>query len=177
VCPNWLGVKNWLPGSVNTDTKVAFMALNESCMDLTPVDGPAVLSSGVMSHTRPIPNSDGRYGRVQAFDLENRTVLWTERQHAPMTSGVLATAGGVVFAGALDQTFQAYDDETGEKLWNTRLSDVPSSTPITYMVDGRQYVAVVVGFGSPHSDGFMQLVPDIVTPVRPSSTIYVFALN
>ena len=176
VCPNWLGVKSWLPGAINPNTKVAFMALNESCMDLTPVRGPAMLSSGVTPYTRPVPDSDGRYGRVQAFDLQNRRVLWTERQHAPMTSAVLATEGGVVFAGALDQTFSAYDDQTGEKLWSTRLSDVPSSAPITYMVDGKQHVAMVVGFGSPLSTGFTQLVPDIATPVRPSSAIYVFAL-
>jgi alcohol dehydrogenase (cytochrome c) len=176
VCPNWIGVKNWLPGAINPNTKVAFMALNESCMDLMPVGETAALSSGVMPQTRPVPNSDGRYGRMQAFDLQNRKVLWTERQHAPMTSGVLATAGGVVFSGVLDQTFSAYDEKTGKKLWSTRLSDVPSAAPITYMVDGKQYVAMVVGFGSLQSTGFLQLVPDISTPVRPSSAIYVFAL-
>ncbi|HEV3060748.1 MAG TPA: PQQ-binding-like beta-propeller repeat protein [Vicinamibacterales bacterium] len=178
VCPNWIGVKNWLPGAINPDSKVAFVAGNESCMDLKPVypGETAALSSGVMPQTRPVPNSDGRYGRMQAFDLQNRKVLWTERQHAPMTSGVLATAGGVVFSGALDQMFSAYDDKTGKKIWSTRLSDVPSSAPITYMVDGKQYVAMVVGFGSMQSTGFVQLVPDIATPVRPSSSIYVFAL-
>lgn len=82
----------------------------------------------------------------------------------------------MVFAGGLDRTFSAYDEKTGKKLWSARLSDVPSSAPITYMVDGKQYVAMVVGFGSLHSTGFLQLVPDISTPVRPSSAIYVFAL-
>lgn len=178
VCPNWLGVKNWMPGAINPNSKVAFMALNESCMDLSPVGAgeTAALSSGVMPKTRPVPNSDGRYGRVQAFDLQNRKVLWTERQHAPMTSGVLATAGGVVFAGGLDQTFSAYDEKTGKKLWSTRLADVPSAAPVSYMVGGKQYVAIVTGFGSLQSTGFVQLVPDITTPVRPGSAIYVFAL-
>jgi alcohol dehydrogenase (cytochrome c) len=178
VCPNWNGVKNWLPGSVNPTTKVAYMALIESCMDLTPVypGETAALTSGVMPQMRPVPKSDGRYGRMQAFDLQNRKVLWTERQHAPKTSGVLATAGGVVFSGALDRTFSAYDEKTGKELWSTRLGDVPSSAPITYMVDGKQYVAMVVGFGSMHSTAFIQLVPDIPLPTRPSSAIYVFAL-
>ena len=178
VCPNWIGVKNWLPGSVNPNTKTAFMALNESCMDLTPVypGETAALSSGVMPQTRPMPKSDGRYGRMQAFDLQNRRVLWTERQRAPMTSGALATAGGVVFAGSLDRAFSAFDDKTGKKLWSTRLNDVPSSAPISFMVDGKQYVAMVVGFGSMHSTGFLQLVPDITTPTRPGSMLYVFAL-
>ena len=178
VCPNWLGVKNWLPGSINPDTGVAYMALNESCMDLTPVfpGETSALSSGFMSHTRPMPDSDGRVGRMQAFDLQNRRVLWTARQRAPMTSGVLATAGGVLFAGDLSRTFTAYDEQTGSKLWSTRLGDVPSSTPISYMVDGRQYVAMVVGYGSLHSLGFLPLVPEIFPPTRSGSAIYVFAL-
>ncbi len=176
VCPNWLGVKNWPPASINPDTQVAFMALNESCMDLHPVSVPIALSSGYMPQTRPVPDSDGRYGRVQAFDLRNRTILWTERQHAPMTTGVLATAGGVVFAGGLDRMFAAYDERTGRKLWSVRLSDVPSSAPITFAVGDRQYVAVVVGFGYFNTTGFMPLVPDIPTPPRPSAAIYVFAL-
>ena len=178
VCRNWLGVKNWLPGAINPNTGVAYMALNESCMDLTPVfpGETSALSSGFMPHTRPVPDSDGKNGRMQAFDLQNRKVLWTERQRAPMTSGVLATAGGVVFAGDLDRAFAAYDEKTGKKLWSTRLSDVPSSAPISYMVDGKQYVAMVVGFGSLHSLGFLPLAPEIPTPARPSSAIFVFAL-
>ena len=52
-----------------------------------------------------------------------------------MTTGTLATAGGVVFAGALDRTFVAYDDATGARLWQTRLGDVPSNAPISYAVE------------------------------------------
>jgi glucose dehydrogenase len=52
------------------------------------------------------------------------------RQRAPQSSGVLATAGGVVFAGALDRVFAAYDDASGRELWRVRLNDVPNSAPI-----------------------------------------------
>ncbi len=178
VCPNWIGVKNWLPGAVNPASKVVFTPQNESCMDFAPVfpGETAALSSGVMPRTRPVPNSDGRYGRVQAMDLTTRKVLWTERQHAPMTSGVLATAGGVVFAGGLDRYFTAYDDRTGKTLWSTRLADVPSAAPITFTAGGRQYVAVVTGFGSLHSTGFIQLVPDVALPATSGAAVYVFAL-
>lgn len=178
ICPNWVGMKNWPPGAINPDTKVAYMALNESCMDMTPgyPGESTVLSSGYVPHTRPTPNSDGKVGRLQAFDLQNRKVVWTERQRAPMTSGVLGTHGGVLFAGAVDRTFSAYDEKTGKRLWSTRLGDVPSSAPITYMAGGKQYVAMVVGFGSMHSMGYLPLVPEIATPARPGSAIYVFAL-
>ena len=66
---------------------------------------------------------------------------------------VAATAGGVVFAGALDRSLVAYDDMTGKELWRTRLGDVPSNAPISYALNGRQYLAVVVGNGGAQAPG------------------------
>ncbi len=65
----------------------------------------------------PVPNSDGNFGRLDAIKLADRTQAWSVRQRAPMTSAVLPTAGGVVFAGSLDRWFRAYDDTTGKVLW------------------------------------------------------------
>ncbi|MEQ1574584.1 MAG: PQQ-binding-like beta-propeller repeat protein, partial [Vicinamibacterales bacterium] len=133
VCPHVGGAKSWTPGAFNPTTAVMFAALNESCMDLTPVapGGRGNLSTGVRWSLRPRPDSDGKYGRVQAVNLATRKVAWIARQRSPYTSGVLATAGGVVFAGSLDRTFAAYDDATGKELWRTRLADVPNSGPIS----------------------------------------------
>jgi alcohol dehydrogenase (cytochrome c) len=121
-------------------------------------------------------NGDGRYGRIQAIDLTTRQTLWIERQRAPQTTGVLATAGGLVFAGALDRVFTAYDDATGTALWQAKLNDVPSSAPISYAVDGKQYVAITVGHGSAHALTFPMLTPEIDLPIVRSATIWVFAL-
>jgi alcohol dehydrogenase (cytochrome c) len=98
------------------------------------------------------------------------------RQRAPMSTGVLATAGGVVFAGAIDRGFSAYDDETGRELWHTRLNDVPSSAPITYIVNGRQYVALVTGNGGAQAATFPALVPEIRNPPDRGATLWVFEL-
>jgi alcohol dehydrogenase (cytochrome c) len=102
-------------------------------MDLTPVPAGerGSLSTGVRWTLRPRADSDGRYGRLQAVNLATRQVAWVTRQPAPQTTGVLATAGGVVFAGALDRVFSAYDSATGVQLWKTRLNDVPNSSPIS----------------------------------------------
>ena len=89
---------------------------------------------------------------------------------------MLATAGGLVFAGALDRWFTAYDDANGKTLWRARLSDVPSAAPISYAVNGKQYVAMVVGYGSAQAITFPMLTPEIDLPVARSSTIWVFAL-
>jgi alcohol dehydrogenase (cytochrome c) len=74
-------------------------------------------------------------------------VAWVTRQRAQET-GVLATAGGLIFAGALDRVLSAYDSATGVQLWKIRLNDVPNSSLITYMANGKQYVALTVGNGT-----------------------------
>jgi alcohol dehydrogenase (cytochrome c) len=178
VCPHAGGAKSWIPAAVNPRTKILYVPLVESCMDMTPVpEGErGSLSTGVRWSLRPPLDSDGRYGRIQAIDLATRETLWTERQRAPQSSGALATAGGLVFAGALDRWFSAYDDTTGATLWRARLNDVPSAAPVSYAVDGRQYIAMVVGYGSAQAVTFPTLVPEIDLPVVPSSTIFVFTL-
>ena len=178
VCPHAGGAKSWLPSSYNPRTKVLYVPLVESCMDLTPVapGGRGSLSTGVRWSLRPRPNSDGLYGRIQAINLETRKSVWTDRQRAPTTTGTLATAGGVVFAGALDRMFAAYDDATGAKLWQTRLGDVPSNAPISDTVSGRQYVAMVVGNGGAQAATFPVLVPEIRNPPDRGASVWVFAL-
>jgi len=178
VCPHAGGAKIWLPSSYNAGTKTLYVPLVESCMDLSPVEpgGRASLSTGVRWTLRPRSDSDGKYGRIAALNLETRKVVWTERQRAPQTTGVLATAGGVVFAGALDRTVKAYDDATGKELWKTRLNDVPSSSPITYTANGKQYVAVVVGNGGAQAASFTALVPEIQNPPDRNAAIWVFEL-
>jgi alcohol dehydrogenase (cytochrome c) len=178
VCPHAGGAKSWVPGAINPATRVLFVPLVESCMDLTPVprEQRGSLTTGVRWTIRPPRGSDGRYGRIEAIDLATRETLWTQRQRAPQTTGVLATAGGLVFAGALDRVLTAYDDATGEALWQAKLNDVPSSAPVTYAVDGKQYVAMTVGHGSAHALTFPMLTPEIDLPVVRSATIWVFAL-
>jgi alcohol dehydrogenase (cytochrome c) len=178
MCPHAGGGRSWMPTAINPESKVMFVPAVESCMALAPVaqGERGSLTTGVRWELMPHEKSDGKYGRVQAINLETRQTVWTARDRAPTTTGVLATAGGVVFAGALDRFFKAYDESNGNVLWKARLSDVPSSAPITYTVDGKQYVAIVVGYGSAQAASFGALVPEIVVPVIPSSSVYVFAL-
>ncbi len=178
VCPHAGGAKSWIPASLNPATKILYVPLVESCMDLIPV-APGErggLSSGVRFTIRPRLDGDGKYGRVEAINLETRKVVWTDRQRAPQTTGVLATAGGVVFAGSLDRYFRAYDEATGKVLWETRLNDVPSSCPITYSVNGKQYVAMVVGNGGAQAITWPPLVPEIKNPDSGGAELWVFEL-
>jgi len=177
VCPHADGAKSWLPSSYNPDTKIMYIPLVESCMDLTPVtDGSrGFLSTGVNFTVRPRPDSDGKYGRVEAVNMLTHEVVWTERHRAPVSSGALDTAGGVIFNGSIDRFFRAYDDQTGKLLWETRLSDVPSNAPISYTVNGKQYIAIGVGNGGAQATGFAPLVPEIQNVDR-APAVWVFQL-
>lgn len=178
VCPSAAGLKNWLPASYNPTTKTVIVPMVEACMDLFPVPGGGRggLSTGVNLGVRPRPDSDGNFGRLQAINLETRKTVWTTRQRAPQTTGVLATAGGVAFVGALDRYFRAYEQSSGKVVWETRLGEASSSTPITYAVNGKQYVAIVTGPGGFHLGSYAPLVPEIRNPTDRGSSVWVFEL-
>jgi alcohol dehydrogenase (cytochrome c) len=99
------------------------------------------------------------------------------RQRAPLTSGVLATAGGVVFAGSFDRVFAAFDDATGRELWRVRLNDVPNTAPISFQVGGKQYIALSVGSGGALATSFPMLLPEVKNPRDNGAALYVFALT
>jgi len=90
---------------------------------------------------------------VDGVDLFTQKAVWSDRTRAPQTGAALATGGGLVFAGALDRYFRAYDDKTGKILWQMRASNIVNSFPITYSVKGKQYVAVAVGSVGPYCAG------------------------
>jgi alcohol dehydrogenase (cytochrome c) len=176
ICPHVGGGRGWLPTSYDAATKILYLPIVEACMDLVPVaqGERGSLSTGVRWTVRPRPESDGKYGRLQAIDLATGKTVWTERQRAPLTTGTLTTAGGLVFAGSLDRTFKAHDAATGRPLWSARLNDVPSSAPIMYSAGGQDYVAVIVGPGGFQSNAYLPLVPEIRNPPDRGATLWIF---
>jgi alcohol dehydrogenase (cytochrome c) len=176
-CPHAVGAKSYLPAAWSAQQHVLFMPLNETCMDVFPVPGggKGAMNTGVNLGIRPRPDGDGNYGRIQALDFVTRKPLWTVRTHAPITSGVLATAGNLVFAATLDRVFHAWDANSGQQLWQARLNEVSGSSPITYSVDGRQYVAITVGAGA-HASSFAALLPELKNPPNGGAAVWVFGL-
>src|SRR5690606_27995114 len=126
---------------------------------------------------RAVPGTDGNFGIVKAVDLGGPSELWEHRMRpANGGSAALATGGGLVFTGNLARHFMAFDDTTGEVLWETRLSSLPNGYPISYEVDGTQYIAVPVGNGSGPAGSFAPLTPEIVNPPG-GSALFVFRLR
>jgi quinohemoprotein ethanol dehydrogenase len=86
-------------------------------------------------------------GSLQARDPVTNTVAWEVPIYGMGNPGTMTTAGNLVFQGRVDGTLRAYDATTGEDLWSYNLGLGISAPPVTYSVDGKQYLAVLVGFG------------------------------
>jgi alcohol dehydrogenase (cytochrome c) len=179
VCPSTTGARAWPATSLDPQTHVVYVPMTESCMQYTfTARSPAEVAAGGVDIRYPNqarPDSDGNFGRIQAVNLDTRQVVWTHRQRAPTASSVLATAGGLVFAGSVDRRFSAYDAATGKTLWEIPLNASPSSSPVTYTVAGVQYVAVVTGGGGAYDSDGQALVAEVATPAA-GVTVMVYRL-
>ncbi|MCP5364477.1 MAG: hypothetical protein H6905_04490 [Hyphomicrobiales bacterium] len=104
----------------------------------------------------------GRFGASTAIALKTGKPVWREELRAPPTSAQLATAGGIVFDGSADRV-RACRSTAGEALWRTSLGAIPTSFPITFTVESKQYAAVVAGEGTYH-DGVATMLASRLTP-------------
>ena len=162
VCPFAIGGRNWPSAAVNPNSKMLFLPLAETCMIGGPTGGEGgILSTGASLTPAPLPDSDGNIGRLQAINLETRQLEWSFREFLPPSSAVLATAGGLVFGGAVDQSLKAFDQTDGDVLWSTDLGDIAASFPISYSVDGKQYIALVIGQPSLHASTLLGIAMQV----------------
>jgi alcohol dehydrogenase (cytochrome c) len=105
-----------------------------------PLQPPAFWLGGIFVGT-----GEPQYGLFSAVDLATGKIAWQQKVKDPMIGGALATAGGVVFTGTKDKQFLAFDARTGKPLWSYEARAGVNAPPVTYAVDGRQYVAVAAG--------------------------------
>jgi alcohol dehydrogenase (cytochrome c) len=179
-CPADPGGRAWPATAYSPRTQALYMPLAEFCSDTTPnpVDPGQIYTGGGRATfaRKPVPDSDGNIGRVDAIKLTDRSQMWSHRQRSPMASAVLPTGGGLVFAGDLNRYFSAFDDETGEILWQTRAPNSLNSFPISYESNGKQYVAVVANNGSSQLRSWGSLTPEILSPSDNGTTLMVYAL-
>ena len=178
-CPHLLGGKNQPSGAYSPVTNAMYMPLNNACMDIAMSVEEAGPSDGydVRVSVRHVPGVDPEtapVGRLEAVSASTGETVWSYEQRAPIYGSVLATGGGLVFSGDVVRRFRAFDAETGDVLWQTILNGPVSGRPMTYGVNGRQYLAIGSG-GLTQGTGFLQLTPELNTPAG-SNTLFVFAL-
>ena len=169
VCPTLTGGKDWEAGAYSPLTNAMYMPLRNACARIMANDTGSLYNLTVRSQIAP---GTDQVGTVQAISAETGQILWKHEQRAA-TSSLIATGGGLVFVGDHNGRFHALDHETGDVLWEINLGSPLTGFPVTYAVDGKQYVAVSTGT-SLTSGAFNRLTPEL----RPAAgnTLFVFAL-
>ena len=147
VCPSLDGATNWYSASFNPLTNLYYVQTNDKCGIFTRTPQEWEAGKGFMGGSfRQAPNEPAE--RVlRAFDITTGKPVWEVPQSGTVNSwgGVLSTAGRVVIFGDDSGALAAADAETGRRLWSFQTSQVWKASPMTYMFDNRQYVAVAVG--------------------------------
>ncbi len=176
-CPGIYGGHNWQATAYSPQSRALIIPLHQLCSDLVGRKVEMAEGGGGYggdSRTYEMPGVDGKLGRLTAWDVKTLEQKWNHEQRAMFLTGALTTGGGLVFIGDVGRYFSAFDVRNGKRLWQTRLAAPLHGYPISYSVDGRQYIAVPAGIGV-----FRALTatvtPEIYQPNN-GQAIYVFAL-
>ncbi|MDH3920678.1 MAG: PQQ-dependent methanol/ethanol family dehydrogenase [Rhodospirillales bacterium] len=146
--PSFLGGKNWNPMAHSPKTGLFYVPSNEWGMDIwnEPISykkGAAYLGAGFTIK----PLFKDYIGSLKAIDPNDGSIKWEFKNNAPLWGGVMATAGGLVFTGTPEGFLVALDDETGKVLWKFQTGSGIVGQPVTWEMDGEQYLAVASGWG------------------------------
>jgi PQQ-dependent dehydrogenase (methanol/ethanol family) len=136
-CPGVRGATNWYAQSFDPQTGLFYVMAAEDCG--------IYRKTGKIFGPNPDPTNVGTR-LVRALNIETGDTVWEKLLTGPQETnytGVLTTAGGLAFHGETGGDFAAVDAKTGQTLWNFRANDSWRASPMTYMVDGRQYVAAM----------------------------------
>ncbi|HEY8519508.1 MAG TPA: PQQ-binding-like beta-propeller repeat protein [Gammaproteobacteria bacterium] len=173
ICPSTSGGKNYPAGAYSPLTRLMYYPLQNTCMMSTSAaEEQSIEELYAIRNRVQITPGEENVGTIHAISPSTGRTAWKYEQRAGMLS-LVATGGGLLFGGDVNGRFRAFDQETGEVLWEVNLGSPVNGYPVTYAVDGRQYVAVSTG-GSGLAFGLARLSPEL----RPGTgnQLFVFAL-
>jgi PQQ-dependent dehydrogenase (methanol/ethanol family) len=194
ICPSSTGGKEFVPSSFSPRTGLLYIAAHNTCMDYGASEVGYIAGTPYLgAEVRMKPGPGGYQGILIAWDVRNSKPAWTIKEPPlPLYSGVLSTAGDVVFYGTMDGWFKAADAHSGKILWQHKLGSGIVGNPMTYVgPDGEQYVAIYAGIGgwmgatalpSISDDdptaalGVVGAMKQIKGMTNPGGTLYVFGL-
>ncbi|MBV7256721.1 PQQ-dependent dehydrogenase, methanol/ethanol family [Pacificimonas sp. WHA3] len=157
--PSALGAHNWHPMAYSPDERLVYIPAQDVPYayvdDANFESRPGAWNIGVDYLANPVPETRGEFkalkallkGHLAAWDPVTQTERWRVQHDGPWNGGVLATQGGLVFQGTAKGDFKAYDAENGEELWSFAAGTGIIAAPVSYEIDGEQYVAVMAGYG------------------------------
>jgi alcohol dehydrogenase (cytochrome c) len=150
IVPGLEGGTNWFPMAYNPDLGYVFFATNHWAMGLTawpPEEVKYVAGDPYMGVDYQMYRLDENIGYIKAFDVAKKAFAWEVPSPLPLFSGMLATKGGLVFTGDQLGFIQALDAQSGEVLWKFQTGSGLNASPITYELEGVQYIAMLSGLG------------------------------
>ena len=158
-CPNLLGARSWNHGAYNPKTGLWYSTGMEVCNTVTGAKQGEVetingLSLGLSEITLVDPPGKKADGYLAAFDPFTGKVKWKKRFELPPISSVLTTGGGLVFMGDMVGKLHAFDADDGKELWTFAAGSGARGGPVSYAVNGKQYIVIPTGLGS-HVPGFL----------------------
>ena len=157
VSPGPGGAHSWNPMAFSPDTGLVYIPVTETYFGFAAAENWDPATSGTTgasySGHEQLRTQIARYadehskGWLAAWNPATQREVWRVPYAKKGSGGVLATSGNLVFQGTIDTTFAAYRADTGEKVWEMPVQNVPMAAPVAYMVDGEQYIAVNAGWG------------------------------
>ena len=174
VCPGMNGGKNWPAGAYSPRTNAMYMPMQNQCMNTRVQDDQRDPKRvyGLEQEQVLSPGATGQ-GTIWAVSAETGVVLWKRELRAGAMS-MVATGGGLIFGGDVAGNFTAYDEKTGDVLWNKNLGTPISGYPVVFAAGGKEYVAVTTSSSDVHRNG-RKFAPEVV-PENAESAVFVFAL-
>jgi alcohol dehydrogenase (cytochrome c) len=187
-CPSLHGGKNWPPAAYSPRTRMMYIPANNNlCQTLTGapvtyVKGEAFTGTQGGGPGTTLRTGADHVGEVQAWNVDTGQKVWTHNYKMANWGPLLATGGGLLFGGGTpDQKFRAFDAATGKLLWEAETSSGVEAPPSSFEVNGKQYIAVLTGWGADAS-GMGAAVARFFPNDNPKSTatggaVYVFAVD
>jgi len=184
-CPSLWGGKDWPPAAYSPKTRLVYIPANENlCTELN-AEVPKYVAgeryTGVTTNVLRIRVGADHVGELQAWNLDTGKRVWTTNLPSENWGPVLATGGGVLFSGGTaDRLFRAFDAKTGRILWQYPTLSGVNGVPVSFAVDGKQYIAVQSGWGvdAARMQGRLNLLfPGKYLDVPPGGAVYVFAVK
>jgi len=180
VCTSVSGGKLWQAGAYSPLTKGFYIPLTEACNTVAPTQSEFTAGNAVGSvkfGPRVLPEGITDAGLVQALDINPTQAesKWQARERPSMTSSLLTTGGGLVFGGDAGRFVKAWDQKTGDVVWQQRLNAPIGGFPMTYEIDGEQYLVVPTGYSNAASS-ISSAFPEVPLPTGSGNSIFVYKL-